>query len=173
MVWSLVNEFFDLNIGGCYESVARIWISYKKHVVINAVTSTVLWSIWKLRNKLCFQGAVWMGMNGVLLRIVKMIKGWMPLYKEGYRVQLEGFVRFLEVKASLLPQLQWRSPMDSSSSELGQLAAQPSSGVRTDLGDYGVESSVHYGVQSEMSPRTLGVERELRPLNSNLYSVEG
>ena len=44
-----------MNIGSDYESVAKLWVANKKHVVTNVISSVVLWSLWKLRNEICFQ----------------------------------------------------------------------------------------------------------------------
>lgn len=51
-IWSLISGILDLELGGDFESVARLWVANKKHVVTNIITVAVLWSIWKLRNEL-------------------------------------------------------------------------------------------------------------------------
>lgn len=38
------------------ESVGRWWIGNKENAVLNVVSMSVLWSLWNLRNALCFQG---------------------------------------------------------------------------------------------------------------------
>lgn len=60
-VWRILSEVLGLEIGGNYESVAKFWIANKKHLITNVVSSAVIWSIWKLRNEICFQGVVWTG----------------------------------------------------------------------------------------------------------------
>ena len=73
-VWKLVAEVIGVNIGSDYESVAKLWVANKKHLVTN-VFSSVLWSLWKLRNEFCFQGMFWLGTRMVLIRITKMLRG--------------------------------------------------------------------------------------------------
>jgi hypothetical protein len=80
-VWIIISEVLEVGIGEDYESVAKLWIANKKYVVTNVVTSAVLWSLWKLRNELYFQGVVWLGMKMVLIRVARMLRGWLSLYK--------------------------------------------------------------------------------------------
>ena len=74
-VWKLVAEVIDVNIGSDYESVAKLWVANKKHVVTNVISSAVLWSLWKLRNEICFQGVFCLGTKMVLITIAKMLRG--------------------------------------------------------------------------------------------------
>jgi hypothetical protein len=41
------------------ESVAKLWISNKRNVVVNVVTYALMWSTWKLRNDLHFGRGCW------------------------------------------------------------------------------------------------------------------
>jgi hypothetical protein len=51
-----------VDVGNDYESIAKYWIAAnKKHVISNGVSSAVLWSLWKLRNELCFSGSCLVG----------------------------------------------------------------------------------------------------------------
>ena len=70
-VWRIISEVLGVDVGSDYESVAKFWIANKKHVITNVVSSAVLWSLWKLRNELCFQGVVWLGLKMVLIRITE------------------------------------------------------------------------------------------------------
>jgi hypothetical protein len=47
-IWRLVSGMLSLEFGNDFESVARLWVDNKKHVVTNRISSAVLWSIWKL-----------------------------------------------------------------------------------------------------------------------------
>lgn len=67
MCGDLSQRWLCVDIGCDYESVAKYWIANKKHLITNVVSSVVLWSLWKLRNELCFQGVVWLGMKMVLI----------------------------------------------------------------------------------------------------------
>ena len=48
------------------------WVANKKHRVTNTISSAVLWSLCKLGNNICFQGAEWTCLKAVLPRIVAM-----------------------------------------------------------------------------------------------------
>jgi hypothetical protein len=73
LVWDYISEILGLNIGHDFESVARFWLANKKHKVTNTISAAVLWSFWKFRNELCFQGRKWMGLKDVLFKIARML----------------------------------------------------------------------------------------------------
>jgi hypothetical protein len=54
--WSIVSEIMQVSVGADFESVAKLWLREKKYKDINTCTSAVLWTLWKARNELCFQG---------------------------------------------------------------------------------------------------------------------
>lgn len=62
-----------------------------------------------------FQGLTWTGLRRVLFRIVKMVRGWIPLFKPETGLQVEEVAKQLEIRASLPPQLQWKVPEETSS----------------------------------------------------------
>jgi hypothetical protein len=43
-------------VGSDFESLTRWWLCDKKFKNLNVITTAALWSIWKSRNDLCFQG---------------------------------------------------------------------------------------------------------------------
>jgi hypothetical protein len=45
IIWNGISSLIKFDIGTCYESVARLWISNEKNCVIN---SAVMWNIWKM-----------------------------------------------------------------------------------------------------------------------------
>jgi hypothetical protein len=49
-------------IGVDFESVASLWSCAKKFKTLNICATAVMWSIWKMRNFMCFQENQWMGM---------------------------------------------------------------------------------------------------------------
>jgi hypothetical protein len=72
--WKEISEITRLQIGTDFELlVAKLWLLGKKFKVVNALTSAVLWTIWKLRNGLCFQGIKWTDPKE-LLRSVRMLR---------------------------------------------------------------------------------------------------
>jgi hypothetical protein len=44
-VWSVIFECLELNCNICFESVATLWLSNKKHIVTNMFTSAALWGL--------------------------------------------------------------------------------------------------------------------------------
>jgi hypothetical protein len=65
--------------GSDFESVAKLWLCNKRFYIANIVTSSVCWSIWKLRNLICFQDVAWLGMQMIGRRILQMLRCWRVL----------------------------------------------------------------------------------------------
>jgi hypothetical protein len=54
-VWEEISQIIGFEIGPNFESVARCWLcNNKKFGIVNMITSAMFWSVWKLRNSLCF-----------------------------------------------------------------------------------------------------------------------
>jgi hypothetical protein len=114
-IWRIIYDVLVQELGVCFESIARFWVANKRHMLTNIITSSVLWTLWKLRNEMYFQGLTWTGLRRVLFRIVKMVRGWIPLFKPETGLQVEEVAKQLEIRASLPPQLQWKVPEETSS----------------------------------------------------------
>jgi hypothetical protein len=54
-IWEVVAEIVELPLVVDFEAMARWWIRGKKYNSVNVIYTAVLWSLWKLRNNLCFQ----------------------------------------------------------------------------------------------------------------------
>jgi hypothetical protein len=52
--WMLISRSIGMQIGESYESIAKLLLCNKKFGITNMVTSVVCWSLWKLRNSICF-----------------------------------------------------------------------------------------------------------------------
>ena len=54
------------------------------------------------------EGVVWLGVKMVvLIRISRMLRRWLPMYKQEVGVQLEGLVYKLEELSSRPAQIKW------------------------------------------------------------------
>jgi len=58
-IWYLISECLGVNIGANFISIGIMWLSNKRFLVHNVITSATLWGLWKLRNELCFQNTPW------------------------------------------------------------------------------------------------------------------
>ena len=96
-------------LGVDFESIAIWWISRKKHASLNVCTCALLWSLWKIRNAICFQGLVWSDVKLVILKATKMARRWAVLCKdvEG----LETSLLKLEEKARQTQRITWCEPV--------------------------------------------------------------
>jgi hypothetical protein len=56
LLWSHLSDMSNRIIGADFESVAGLWLCEKKFKALNICSSAILWSLWKMRNLLCFQG---------------------------------------------------------------------------------------------------------------------
>jgi hypothetical protein len=86
-----------------YESIAKLWLCSKKFGVINIVSSTACWCIWKLRNCLCFRGVPWSGMKTLWQRVIPLLRCWKILVLLKMNCASEDACSELE-KLAMLPE---------------------------------------------------------------------
>jgi hypothetical protein len=67
--WCIFSKILGINIEESLIDIGKLWLSNKRHTVVNIVTSAVLWNLWKLRNEICFQGSEWKSMEILLHRV--------------------------------------------------------------------------------------------------------
>jgi hypothetical protein len=103
----MISDLLGLKIGENFEYVARLWLANKNHELTNVLSSAVIWSIWKLRNELCFQGVPWTRMKSVLMMVVRMIRRWVPMLKQELGRRVEELSGLLEKEVLLPPQIEW------------------------------------------------------------------
>jgi hypothetical protein len=75
-IWSSVSSFSNLQLGSNFESIAKLWLANKKHLVTNSVGAVILWSIWKTRNTMIFDNQKWLCSKQVWWLILKTIRKW-------------------------------------------------------------------------------------------------
>lgn len=99
-MWNLCVDILNIQGARGFEAVARWWISNEKHAILNMCTSAILWSLWKLRNAICFQGAKWTDVR-TLIRMASGMLRWKSLCKGPEELQLGEIVEDLERRAGL------------------------------------------------------------------------
>jgi hypothetical protein len=78
-LWKILSLILNVNLGGSLDEVGKYWLSNKKHCVTNITSSTTMWSIWKLRNNLCFQKSGWRSMEILYQMVIGMMQNWLIL----------------------------------------------------------------------------------------------
>ena len=61
---------------GRYVLLAKHWLREKKDLIFNMLTALTLWGLWKLRNYLCFQNGVCLGLQKLQRSSRAMFKNW-------------------------------------------------------------------------------------------------
>jgi hypothetical protein len=52
--WRIVSDILGYQVRKSMLNIGKFWLSNKRHCIVNMITSAVIWSVWKLRNDLCF-----------------------------------------------------------------------------------------------------------------------
>jgi hypothetical protein len=164
LIWGCISDLLGVRIGLDFESVAQFWLANKRHKVLNIVSSAVLWSMWKFRNEMCFQGRKWKGMKDMLFKIARMLRRWMSLLQQEMGSRIEEVIVQLEVKASFPPQLMWRNQKDSLLGSV-QLGAQPLTSSAVDPNQQVSEEITQVHIQSVLVGRNALSNSAMLPLN--------
>ena len=72
------------------------WLSDRKFVAVNIISSSALWGLWKLRNELCFQNVGWRNMNLLIWRIGKLAQNWSILCPPTKETELRTYISSLK-----------------------------------------------------------------------------
>lgn len=106
-IWAIIAGILDLRSDWDFEYMATFWLTNKKHVFTNIVSSAVIWCLWNFRNKMCFQGLVWTGEKAVLLWIARMLRRWKPMYTQDLEIKVNSVIQELELLVNQPPRLCW------------------------------------------------------------------
>jgi len=101
-LWRVLSNILEVNLGGSFESIGQFWLSNKRHGLVNIITAAALWSLWKLRNDLCFQNTGWKGMDILLNKIEYTAQNWLILCPENKKDSLSRIVLDIKRKASMV-----------------------------------------------------------------------
>jgi hypothetical protein len=96
-----------LNLGADFESVARFWMSKKKHRIVNICTAAALWALWKLRN--LFSGSKVDMCSGADEEVSRMLRDWKLVNRREDAEQLEMLASDLERRSFFPPRLCWEN----------------------------------------------------------------
>ena len=103
-MWLEISLFFYKPFGQSLESISSMWIAGKKHAALNSICAAVLWSIWKLRNDLIFNGITWIDLKQIWWIALRTIKKRTSIFKESMMELVENFCQHFH-KAMLAPLL--------------------------------------------------------------------
>ena len=107
LIWPAISSLLGVPVGADFESVARWWVSNNRNSGINIVCTATLWTIWKLRNDLCFQGMVWPGVQEVWRRIASELEQWRILSKDATSALLSRNILLLNKMRGELLRIAW------------------------------------------------------------------
>ena len=105
LTWELISEIVGMKVGTDFESIGRWWISNDKNAVLNCTCAKTLWSLWKSRNHLCFQGGTWQGEGHILGSIARRLKRWRVLLKQEKPAGLDHITQRLLEAGSSTPKI--------------------------------------------------------------------
>jgi hypothetical protein len=89
-MWRHVADITGLLVITEFAALGKFWVLGRKHDDFNVLSSAVIWTLWKTRNNLYFQGECWARLEVLLIRCASMVKSWTSLMsKPGEVVNLE------------------------------------------------------------------------------------
>jgi hypothetical protein len=94
--WKMVRETFPCIHMVDFNSLYNIWLS--NDPMASIITASFLWSLWKIRNDMHFQGRKWSSLLLVWDRATSMLRSWAPLLKESNSRLMDRSLRLLDIK---------------------------------------------------------------------------
>jgi hypothetical protein len=98
-IWDIAAEIMGVDVMRGFESLAKWWIKGDNYNAINVLHAVVLWTLWKKRNNVCFQGECWRSVQELVGRCARTVKNWMLVNREGDAAKLDAWARELEVRS--------------------------------------------------------------------------
>jgi hypothetical protein len=75
-VWSDIAQSFEFDYPRCMRELSDLWSANNKKTVVNIACVAAIWSIWTMRNDLCFQGVPWISTRVILGRACALLHQW-------------------------------------------------------------------------------------------------
>jgi hypothetical protein len=115
LMWAHVDGITGLLAIIDFSTLGKIWVLGRKYPELNVLSSAVIWTLWKTRNNLYFQGECWAKLEVLLIRSACMVRRWTLLSKPRETVNLERWTHEMEERGTRHPRLPWRHERNSRS----------------------------------------------------------
>ncbi|XBI10835.1 hypothetical protein VPH35_138007 [Triticum aestivum] len=87
---------------------AAAYMKRKNLEIPNTFKSASLWSLWRLRNKFCFQGQKWRNMNCILAKLSCYLHQWKVLCDDAQATLLQRCILLLDKRRGELMRIAWK-----------------------------------------------------------------
>jgi hypothetical protein len=162
-VWKVISEITGLPTIKDFESLGSMWVRGKKIKAFNVCSTAVIWTIWKTRNNMCFQGQCWIKVELLLHSRARMLRNWKLVNKPEEGKQLEAWALELDRRGARPPQLMWGAQSSGSSAfEAVNVLSMPSVAGSQLLSESSVFRSVNLNVMDDVE--NLNSQPEGEPL---------
>jgi hypothetical protein len=89
-VWRALGPLTGIVLNPKMLDISSKWLCVKKFEAQNIVHAVVIWSLWKIRNYLCFNRVPWSGMQMVYLKVSYTLARSEPLWSQERRESING-----------------------------------------------------------------------------------
>jgi hypothetical protein len=107
-LWGTLLDILGVQLGGTLDNIGKFWLSSKRNGVLDMCTSAAFWSLWKLRNDLCFQRKTWRSMAMLLCSMAMMLQNWVILCPGEKKEALMDVVVKVKKEASRVCWIGWK-----------------------------------------------------------------
>ena len=111
VVWTHVSRMTGKNVvPASFTRIANLWLGENSNKVVNIVHATCMWALWTIRNGLCFNGDIWLGMQAVWRKVAYSLSQWQILLSGDAKTLMARYVEELGALARSPPCLTWPDP---------------------------------------------------------------
>ena len=108
-VWSDISDSFEFSIPNDMNELSSFWNLNNKKSVTNIACVATIYSIWTMRNDMCFQGVQWTSTRAILARISSSLHQWKVLCVGDQSVLLRRCIQLLDRRRGELLRIAWES----------------------------------------------------------------